>query len=206
MGNPAATDAADEELVRAYQQDPTGEGGRAAAETLFERYWERVYLWCHRRVGHHETARDLAQDVLLSAYQALGSFEGRCLYSSWLFTIMRHRCFRALRRPSLLRDEEVEVDRLAGETTPVDAALAEQEDEEEMLRLIQRHLEPTEQAALWLRVMERLPVEEITRRLGISAASGARGVLQSGRRKLRAALDRRAQNPGHIKNQGDELP
>ncbi len=200
MKDPATHNAADEDLVRAYQRDPTGTDGRAAAEALFERYWERVYLWCHRRAGHHETARDLAQDVLLSAYQALVSFEGRCLYSSWLFTIMRNRCCRSLRRPSLLRDEEVEVDRLAGGATPADASLAEQEDEEEVLRLICTHLNPTEQAALWLRVMERLPVEEITRRLEISTTSGARGVLQSGRRKLRAALDQRAQS------QGGELP
>jgi RNA polymerase sigma-70 factor (ECF subfamily) len=196
MSERRPTEATDEELVRRHQQDPAGEAGRDAAEELFERYWERVYLWCCRRVGNHDTARDLAQDVLLSAYQSLRAFEGRCLYSSWLFTIMRHRCFRALRRPSLVRDEEVEIDRLAIEATPADSALVEQEDEQEVLHLIRQHLDPVEQAALWMRVMERLPIEEITRRLKIPAASGARGVLQSGRRKLRAALERRAQQQG----------
>jgi hypothetical protein len=34
-----------------------------------------------------------------------------------------------------------------------------------------------------------LPLEEITRMLAIEAASGARGVLQQARRKLRRALD-----------------
>ncbi len=194
MTRQGLNDAPDEELVRAYQQDPLGEAGRAAAEALFERYWEKVYLWCHRRVGHHETARDLAQEVLLSAYQALGSFEGRCRYSSWLFTIMRNRCFRALRRPSLVRDEEVEVEQLANEATPADDAMADREDEEEILGMIRQHLAPLEQEALWLRVMERLPVEDITRRLRISAQSGARGVLQSARRRLRAALEERAQD------------
>jgi RNA polymerase sigma-70 factor (ECF subfamily) len=188
--------ATDEELVLTFQRDPSGDSGRAAAEELFERYWERVYLWCLRRIGNRETARDLAQDVLLSAYRALGSFEGRSRYSSWLFTIMRNRCFRALRRPSLVRDEEFEVESMAGDATPADADLAEREDEEEVLRLIRTQLDPLEQAALWLRARERLPVEEITRRLRISTASGARGVLQSGRRKLRAALDRRQQEGG----------
>jgi RNA polymerase sigma-70 factor, ECF subfamily len=200
MSNRLPSDAADEELVRAYQRDAAGDSGRAAAEDLFERYWNRVYLWCYRRVGHHETARDLAQEVLLSAYRSLGSFEGRCLYSSWLYTIMRNRCFRALRRPGLVRDEEMEVERMACDATLVDTARAEREGEEEILRLIQRHLEPVEQAALWLRIYERLPVDEITRRLAITGASGARGVLQSGRRKLRAALGRRAED------RGTELP
>ncbi len=188
-------DATDEELVRAVQQDAAGEDGRGAAEALFDRYWRRVYLWCHRRVGNHDTACDLAQDVLLSAYQNIRSFEGRCLYSSWLFTIMRNRCFRALRRPSLVRDEDAEMDRLADGRLPIDDAIAEKEDEESLLRLVQECLDPIEQEALWLRVVERIPVDEITVRLKLTAASGARGVLQSGRRKLRAAMAKREDRP-----------
>jgi DNA-directed RNA polymerase specialized sigma24 family protein len=41
---------------------------------------------------------------------------------------------------------------------------------------------------LWLRCFEKVPVDEITRMLGITEASGARGVLQRARRRLRAAL------------------
>ena len=190
----------DEELVSRFRRDPRGEEGRAAASELFERYWEQVYLWCYRRVGRHEAARDVAQDVFLSAYQALGSFEGRCRYSSWLFTIMRHRCFRTLRRPGLVRDEGVELDRLADAGRQVDEALIEQEDEEEVLGLIQQVLDAEEQAALWLRSFERMPVDEITRRLSIRGASGARAVLQSARRKLRAALEKRDDEGGRSRS------
>jgi DNA-directed RNA polymerase specialized sigma24 family protein len=52
------------------------------------------------------------------------------------------------------------------------------------------HLAPLEQEALWLRCVERMPVDEITRVLGIEGSTGARAVLQSARRKLRAVLDR----------------
>ena len=50
-----------------------------------------------------------------------------------------------------------------------------------------------EQEAIYLRCFERLPVDEITSLLSITGASGARGLLQSARRKLRAAL---AKPPG----------
>jgi RNA polymerase sigma-70 factor, ECF subfamily len=186
------SEAEDEELVRRYQSDPAGEAGRTAASELFERYWERVYLWCYRRIGRHEAACDAAQDVLLSAYESLRSFQGRCRYRSWLFTIMRNRCFRVLRRRSLIRDEEVEVDRIRDSGTSVDALLIELEDEEEILELIRKTLDPVEQTAIWLRSFERLPIDEITRRLNIGGASGARGVLQTARRKLHAALVKRA--------------
>jgi hypothetical protein len=41
-----------------------------------------------------------------------------------------------------------------------------------------------------LRWQERMPIEEITRQLGLVGATGARGVLQTARRKLRAELER----------------
>jgi RNA polymerase sigma-70 factor (ECF subfamily) len=186
----------DESLAARYRLDPTGDAGRAAASELFDRYWERVYLWCYRRIGHPETARDAAQDVLLSAYQALGTFEGRSRYSSWLFTIMRNRCFRVLRRASLVRDDEIEVDHLEDPGLRPDSDLIEEEDEEEVLALIRRVLEPLEQTALWLRAFDRLPVDEITRRLKLRTASGARGVIQNARRKLRSALEERAERRG----------
>jgi RNA polymerase sigma-70 factor (ECF subfamily) len=182
------TRASDAELVRRFREDPTGQAGRSAAGELFERYWESVYLWCLRRLGSHEAARDIAQEVLISAYQGLEGFEGRSRYSTWLFTIMRNRCFRALRQRGPFVDAEVEVDELAGDSVRIDTLLMEREDEQEILALVRRVLDPTEQSALWLRVFERMPVDEITRRLGIGGASGARGVLQSARRKLREHL------------------
>ena len=74
-----------------------------------------------------------------------------------------------------------------------DRALEQKLDEEAVLELIKKTLEPIEQEALWLRCFERVPVDEITDILKITATSGARGVLQTARRKLKAAMER---NPG----------
>lgn len=196
MSDPPVGHATDEELVRRAQQNPSDPVGRAAASELFGRYQERVYLWCFRRVHDHERALDVAQDVLLSAYRSLASFEGRARYSSWLFAIARNRCYRVLRPASLQRDEEAEPDDLPGEHKGPDALLEEREDEEAILEMVKQVLEPREQLAVWLRCFENLPVEEITRRLDIAVPTGARGVLQSARKKLRAALERRRAREG----------
>jgi len=45
--------------------------------------------------------------------------------------------------------------------------------------------------ALWLRCFEHMPVDEIGRVMRLENASGARGLLQRARRKLRAALAQR---------------
>jgi len=181
----------DEELAGRYGRDPDGAGGRAAARELFERYRDRVFLWCARRVRNPEEAMDLAQDVLVSAYRALARFEARSRYSTWIYTIARNRCHRALRRPSLVRDEDTEVDQLvAGDPDPLERYTRE-ESEERLMELMRGALSTREQDALWMRCVERLSVEEVSRRLGITGASGARSVLQSARRKLRASLERR---------------
>ncbi len=198
MNDPAGGRLDDEELVRRARRDPLGQDGRDAASELFGRYQERVYLWCFRRVRDHERALDLAQDVLVSAYRSLDTFEGRSRYASWLFAIARNRCYRALRPPSLWRDEDAEPDDLPDAHKGPDVLLEEREDEETVLELLKEALEPREQMALWLRCFENLPVEEITRRLEIPAATGARGVLQSARRKLRAALEKRRAAKGGV--------
>lgn len=180
----------DEVLVERFQLDPESPAGQAAARELFERYRERVFLWCARRVRDEEKALDLAQDVLVNAYRGLGAFQSRARYSTWIYTIARNRCFRAMRPLSLVRDEEADPDLLAAEDSdPADRFEREQE-ESRLLSLMRETLDPREQQALAMRCFDRLPVDEITRRLNVDGASGARGLLQSARRKLRAALER----------------
>ncbi len=180
----------DDQLVRRAVRDPGGPAGRAAASELLGRYQGRVYLWCYRYVRDHERALDLAQDVLLNAYRALATFQGRSRFSSWLFAIARNRCLTAVKAPSLVRDEGVELETLPDPADEPDRRYESVQGEERLLALVRTHLDAQEQEALWLRCVERVPVEEITEMVGDRSASGARGVLQRARRKLRAALER----------------
>ena len=47
-----------------------------------------------------------------------------------------------------------------------------------------------------MRCNERMPVDEITRVLDLKTATGARGLLQTARRKLKAARERQDQEQG----------
>lgn len=187
----------DEELVRIAVQQADTAPGRDAASELLGRHRDRVYAWCYRHVREHERALDLAQEVLVGAYRALATFQGNSRFTSWLFAITRNRCLSALRSPSLLLDDDEDaLWQIADPATRVDVRLEEEQQQRLVLELIQRELDPIEQDALWMRCHERMPVDEITRVLRITQSSGARGVLQSARRKLRAALERRAAERG----------
>ncbi len=189
MMKPDAEDPrSDEDLALLAAGCPDSPAGRKAACTVLERYARVVYRWCYSYVGNVEQAEDLAQDVLLRAYRHLGDFEGWGRFSAWLFVITRNLCLDAVRRDARRKREEIELDRLADPAPGPEAELAARREEERTLSLIREHLSEQEQDALWLRCFERMPLDAITRVLGITQRSGARAVLQNARRKLRAAL------------------
>jgi RNA polymerase sigma-70 factor (ECF subfamily) len=192
---PASAAASDEALLAAWRQDPDGSWGQRAVSQLLDRYRDRAYAWCWRHVRDRELALDLAQEVLVSAYRNLGSFGERAQFSSWLFAIARNRCLSELRKHRPPQEDEEILQMVADRRPTPDRELEERLDEAALLDLIEGHLTQQEQDALWLRCMERMSVEEITRLLDIQEQSGARAVLQRARRRLRAALERQDTDP-----------
>jgi RNA polymerase sigma-70 factor, ECF subfamily len=180
-------DRSDDLLLAMALSGDDERSSREAASVLLGRYREPVYRWCLSRMRDHDRALDLSQDVLISAYRNLRGFNGKAQFSSWLYAIARNRCLNSLRRPSLL-DGETDITILPDRQIGQDEELVQQQEEERVLKLIRDHLPPLDQQVLWLRCFEKVPVETITRILEIQEASGARGVLQRARRKLRAVL------------------
>ena len=182
----------DDELARLARQDPEGPEGRRAAAWLLGRYRGRVYGWCRRYVRDHERALDLSQEVLMIAYRALGGFESRAPFSAWLFVIARRQCIRAMRPRRLVRDEGAVVEHVVEPGPGPDEQFERSRTHDDLLQLMHATLTPREQDALWLRYFENASVEDITRTLQVATVSGARGLLQTARRKLRAAVAERA--------------
>lgn len=191
MNAPDGPGRSDEALIAEALRDPESTRSRDAASELLGRYQRRVYLWCHRYVRDPDRALDLAQEVLMSAYRALHTFQGRAKFSSWLFVVTRNRCLNAVTAPALLRDDGAEPDQIAGGAPDPAEAYERDLDERALRQLFVDHLAEDEREALWLRCFERMPVEEITRVMGLDSATGARGLLQRARRHLRSALDAR---------------
>jgi len=180
----------DEDLLRVARNDGDSDRRRAAATELVCRYRDAVYLWCYRYTRDTERALDLSQDVLTVVWEKIGTFEGRSKFSSWLFSVTRNRCIDSSRRVDLLADD-AELGDIRDAAPLPDAVLEDERGEEWLLHAIRTELEPEEQQAIWLRCVERMPVDEVTRILGVDGSSGARAVLQRARRKLRAAIEHR---------------
>lgn len=188
MGRKAMVTLGDAELVDLVRSG--GPRGEVAAAELFGRYHTRVYAWCRRYRRDPEQALDLAQDVLLTAWRSLATWEGKAPFGGWLFVVTHHACLRAARARPLARDEDCELEDLPDPRPDPASDLEDRQEREALLALVRQNLDPQEQRAVWLRCAEHMPVDEITRVLGLHSASGARGMLQTARRKLKAARDR----------------
>lgn len=184
-------DLSDEALAALAGDGADPEGSRAAIELLLSRFTERIYRWCRRSTSDHETALDLSQEVLVKIHRSIGSFAGGSRVSTWVFTIVRNTCISHARRRTVPTEDDAMLERWIDPRPRPDQELLEIEAQAQLMESIREELDPIEQDALWMRCVDRVPVDEITRALGITSASGARGVLQSARRKLRAALDRK---------------
>jgi RNA polymerase sigma-70 factor (ECF subfamily) len=186
--DPHGGSIADESLAIQYARDPDGAAGRAALAMLIERWSGRVYVWAYRIVREREQALDLSQDCLVRMIGALPRYEPRGRFPAWLFTIVHNRCRSALSHSRWQVDPEVEVDLLISDGAGPEGAYESAESERRILDVMLGTLDERERLALWLRAEEGMSVEDITRLMGIDSASGARGLLQTARRKLRAAL------------------
>lgn len=173
-----------------------GEAVRAALEASLPGHRDRIYWLCLRLVGRPEQAAELAQDTMLIACQGIGEFRGEAGLYTWLHGIARHLCMRAREHRRELLCEEGQLD-LEDPATGALAAMWEHERDALLGESSRAVLDATEQEALYLRYTLGLGYEQITAQLGISEVSGARGLLQRCKRKLRRELDRRAAGPEH---------
>ena len=86
------TDASDAALVHWAQQ-----GHREAFGLLYDRYVERIYGYCYRRLGEREAAQDATAETFRKALAALPSYHPGAFHA-WLFAIGRHVVADAMRR------------------------------------------------------------------------------------------------------------
>lgn len=179
----------DDALLAAYlQAEPQWK--RAAAERLFEGYYERVARWCYRFTGDRESAADLAQDVFLKAHRSLDSFRGGSKFGTWLYSIARNEALNRAKRniPQLEPDETlIEVPSLE----PSPEALATQKSSSQRLRqFLTATLDETERTVFTLHYGEDVPLDAITRMLRLENSSGAKAYIVSAKRKLSRAVEK----------------
>ena len=190
------TPRSDEELLELARGCSNARAQKELLDQLFARYHERIALWCFRFTGDRQSAADLAQDILILAYQSLDSFRGDAKFSTWLSAITRNHCLNYVRRRATRWDNITEP---LSEDIPDEHRFDlcfERSDEVQQIRKIWNDvLDETERRVMALHYIDEMPLDAVTRLLGLKNVSGAKTYVVSARRKLKTEVVRRRATP-----------
>jgi len=109
------SEKSDEQLMRLLSR-----GREEAFEVLFRRHFPRIFRFFYRSLGEEETAKDLAQEVLLKVYQSAESYMQKARVTTWLYTIARNRLLNYIRDT---RKSRKEVDFMVGDRSAYEHSL-----------------------------------------------------------------------------------
>lgn len=154
--------AEEELIIRKCQQNPE------AFKPLYEKYFKRIFLFVHRRIGDKAMTADVTSQVFLKALLGLGRFQFKGLpFSAWLFRIAINEChdyFRRTNRHRMVALEDTGVEQLYEEIMTQTSL----DDLHEKLPLILQRLEEGELVVIELRFFEQRPFKEVAEILGIT--------------------------------------
>lgn len=154
--------AEEKSIIEKSQLDP------ACFKPLYEKYFKRIFLFVHRRIGDRDITGDVTSQIFLKALINIKKFEFRGLpFSAWLFRIALNECnnyFRKSKRERLVSLDSVTVNELFEDLT-ADNRL---EDLQRRLPMMLRQLPAGELQLIELRYFEQRSFREVGDILGIT--------------------------------------
>ena len=181
-------EASDEVLAAAANA-----GDRGALEILLARHLDRVHAICRRVTGHPEDALDATQEALIAVTRGLHRYDGRSLFTTWLYRVATNAALDELRRrkrrpePAELSDERPGPGWAASAgAAPVESAVAARLDVDAALA----RLSPEFRAAVVLRDLCDLDYAEIAEVLDVPV-----GTVRSRIARGRAAIAEQLREP-----------
>jgi RNA polymerase sigma-70 factor (ECF subfamily) len=173
-----------------------------AFNELVRVYERRIFALMLRMIGNPSEAEDLAQDVFVQVFKAIGTFRGDSKLSTWIYRIAVNLCKN---RTKYLRvrhsGEEDELEAVAervplGEGGRSNVGHVERPDEmvagKQVEQIVQRAilaLEPEFRECLVLRDVEELSYEEIGEITGLPPGT-VKSRIHRGRATLREIVER----------------
>lgn len=151
----------DQDLIGAAKK-----GNRDAFSVLIKRYHLQIFNMLYALVGDWDEADDLTQETMVKAYQALGRFEGRAQFYTWLYRIgincWKDWCKTPRKQREVgdvLDDGQSLFDQYAA--PEITDAQVQRTELQEMLKLALSKLPEEYRAALVLREIDGLGYDEI---------------------------------------------
>jgi RNA polymerase sigma-70 factor (ECF subfamily) len=172
-------------------------GDQIAWEQIVRQNWRKVFNVAYKFVGKHDEAEDLTQDIFLKIFRALGTFDRRANFQTWIISISRNLCidhYRSVRKERQTIARDVDSSDLQPATTERGPyQVAEHQDLRAQLRQALETLPLTLRTAVVLRDLQELSYQEIADRLGLPEGT-VKSRINRGRIELAHQLRRLQEN------------
>lgn len=147
--------------IQAAQSDPT------RFRPLYERHYEPIFRFIHRRTADMDLSADLCSQVFLKAMQRLGTYQFRGVpFSAWLFRIASNEVAQHFRNAKQDRTVSVEDNQLGDMAEELDDG--DSETLRRHLLMALNHLKEDDLQLIEMRFFEQRPFKEIADILGIT--------------------------------------
>jgi len=165
---------------------------------LVDRYQSLVINFCYRMLGNKEDAEDIAQEAFLRAFAAIGRFQPRAKFSTWLLTIAKNLTLNLIRnerrRPKGVdavgsSEDTLQAVDLAASDNPGPDRVALRNERAEYVRRALRELSETHRTIIVLRDFEGVTYEEIAGIMGCRKGT-VKSRLSRAREQLKQILIR----------------
>lgn len=179
-----------------------------AFRELVAQHRDRVFNITYRMLGNRSEAEDVAQEVFITVFKQIDTFEERSKFSTWLYRVAvnhtKNRIKYLSRRQDKNKDELDDTTQTGsngaiGQSMPrsPDAALAGVQ-MEEVLRQAVQSLDEEQRTVVILRDIEDMTIEEICEITGMPD-----GTVKSRLHRARLALRKKLQRAGIGNDEGD---
>lgn len=164
--------------------------------------WQLAYGVALRILKTPDQAEDAAQDALMRAYRARGSYSGRARFSSWLYRIafttalgyLRQPHYRRRYRPANDVGEAAElIESLPSTDEPLDAQAATQQLAQCMEGCLDK-LRPLDRLAFTERFLHGTSERELGEKLGVSTNAAKQRAFRA-RRAIRECITHAGHGP-----------
>lgn len=86
-------------------------GDDSAFELLLKKYQLEISKYVYSNIRDNETTKDIVQDIFISVYNKLYTFDQKYKFKTWLYTIARNKCIDYIRKnKQALIDSDSSVD------------------------------------------------------------------------------------------------
>lgn len=69
------------------------------ANLLIQKYYDEIYVFCYKQIGHKETAMDLCQEIFIAVLTSISSYDkDKSSFRTWCYRIASHKVIDFRRR------------------------------------------------------------------------------------------------------------